>query len=113
MRKLLITGLLSFLSFQSVAAGRVVDAKVISIRVDLSGKAMVMFNKTVESSPDCVNPAYGNALAFDASTAGGKAILSLVISAKAIRSDITVYGAGTCGLFGGSNVETWNYGVSS
>lgn len=113
MRKLLIIGLLSVLSFQSLAAGRVVDAKVISIRVDLSGKAMVMFDKTVETSPDCVNPAYGNALAFDASTNGGLAILSLVLSAKAIKSDITVYGGGSCGLFGGSNVETWGYGVSS
>ncbi len=105
--------IISILAFSQVyAIGHVSLAKVIHVRVDSSGKGMVMFDKQIAGTPaTCAHVAYKNAFAIDMNTAGGKAALSLALTAKTTDSQITVYGLGVCGLYGGTNVESWNYGV--
>jgi hypothetical protein len=81
------------------------------VRVDQDGKGMVVFDTQVSNSPTCINQAYNNAFAFDASTAGGKAILATALTAKAMSASMNVYGTGACAIYYGNNVEDWYYGT--
>ena len=113
MKSILAIFLIIF-SCQSFAAGNVANAKIINVRVDENGKAMIIFDKDVSGTPPgCVHTAYKNAFAVDASTDGGKAVLTLALSTMSRKANISVYGKGVCGVYGGSYVETWSYGVSS
>lgn len=106
---LVVAGLL--FSSNVYAFGTVIDAIVTSIRVDDNGAAMIFFNKPIGGTPaTCVHPAYSSALGIDASTEGGKAVLSMALTAKTTGSLVTAHGFGTCGVYGGSNIETWNHG---
>lgn len=72
---------------------------------------MVIFDQPIGGDPaTCVHASYKNALAFDAATAGGKAILGVALAAKAAGATTTVYGTKTCGIY--SVVEDWMYGHS-
>ncbi|MCW8879702.1 MAG: hypothetical protein OQK04_15685 [Kangiellaceae bacterium] len=113
MKKIIAICLL-VLSCQSFAAGNVANAKIINVRVDDNGKAMIIFDRDVSGTPPgCVHSAYKNAFAIDASTDGGKAVLALALSTMSRKANISVYGQGVCGVYGGSYIETWSYGVSS
>ena len=73
---------------------------------------MVVFDQVVGGSPaTCVNPSYRNALAFDTTTGGGKAIMALALTAKTTGVSVVVYGSGICGIYG-AYVEDWSYGVA-
>ena len=103
---LLVTSLLS----GQASAGNIQDARVTWIRVDSSGIGMVFFDKTIASSPTCINAtAYKNALAFDSNTSGGKSILSSSIAAKAMGAVVVAYGKNTCAIFNGAHVEDMDY----
>jgi len=112
MKILISAALIMCCSSQAYAIGSVSNAKVSKIRVDSSGKVMVIFDQQVAGTPpSCVHAAYRNAFAIDASTSGGKAVLSWALTAKATGVPVTVIGLGACGVYGGTYVETWNYGV--
>ena len=51
-----------------------------------------------------------NAFGVNASTAGGQAVLSMALTAKATGSTVLVNGIGICGVYGGTKIETWNHG---
>lgn len=72
-----------------------------------------MFAQNISGTPaTCRHPsAYNNALAFDANTPGGKAILAIALSAKATGAPVSANGNGTCAVYGGAHVEDWDYGV--
>lgn len=54
------------------------DAKIVQVRVDVDGKAMIYFDQQVGNEPaTCVHNSYRNAFGVDASTKGGKAVLSM------------------------------------
>jgi len=73
---------------------------------------MVVFDQQVGGTPaTCVHPAYTNALSFNATTGGGRAIMALALTAKTTGVVVTVFGNGTCGIYGGAHVEDWSYGV--
>lgn len=95
---------------QSVfAAGAVNNAFVTSVRVNDNGRVVVYFDKNISGTPpSCVSSSMSNALAIDASTDGGKAVLSVVLTAKATGTAMHAFGLGTCPFFG---AEAWNYGV--
>ncbi len=72
---------------------------------------MIFFDQPIGGTPaTCVHDAYKSALGADASTEGGKAVLSMVLTAKATGAPVTVYGLGVCGVYGGQVIETWNHG---
>jgi hypothetical protein len=100
------------LSSQSFAAGTI-TATVTSVRVDSNGKGLVTFAQAIGGTPPgCVVGAYASALAFDATTAGGKAVLALALTAKATGVTVSAFGLGTCAVYG-SYVEDWNYGTAN
>lgn len=111
--RILISALLSIcISCLANAQGVVDSAKIIQVRIDQDGKGMVVFDRLIGGTPaTCVHPTYKNALSFDATTNGGKAIMAVALSAKATGVAVTAYGTGTCGIYGGAHVEDWSYGV--
>lgn len=93
-------------------SGDVNDALVTMIRIDANGKGMIYFDRPIENRPACAaEPAYYNALAFDANIAGGKAILSWALTAKATGSKVWVHGYSTCEIYGNGVVSSFDYGV--
>ena len=102
-----LTGLL--LSALALGAGYIPSAIVTGVRVDRNGKALVMFDRPVEGRAGCVIDYYANALAFNTNEAGGKAVLALVLAAKATGDPVRAYGTGDCATYGHS-VEDWEYG---
>jgi hypothetical protein len=99
--------LLGLLIGSHVLAAGYLTAHVIQVRVDRQGQGMVVFDATISGTqPSCVAAPYVNAFAFDANTAGGRAILSTALSAKATGSMVTVYGNAACSTYG-SYVEDW------
>jgi hypothetical protein len=98
------------LTNQALAAGSVINAKVTDVRIDADGKGMVIFDQLLGATPpSCAIPYYANALAFNASTAGGRAIMALALTAKATGAKTIVYGSGACGHYG-AYVEDWSTG---
>lgn len=79
------------------------------VRIDKDGRGFVGFTSSLSGRPACVDTGYENALSFDASTAGGKAIFSMLVAAKAVGSRIYAKGTGTCDNYVGV-VETWAWG---
>jgi hypothetical protein len=99
------------LSNDALALGYVYG-KVVSVRVDIDGRGMVAFDRPVGNQPaSCRVGTYENALAFDANTPGGKAVLATALAAKATGDLVAAYGTGNCNIYGGSYVEDWAYGV--
>jgi len=110
MKSLLSLLAAAMFALQATAAGNV-DAKVIQVRMDKNGWGMVIFDRALGGTqPNCVEAPYVNALAFDANTAGGRAIAAMALTAKATGSSITVYGTGACSVYG-AYLEDWSYGV--
>ena len=113
MNKFLLIIAIALCSFHAYAKEEIgsVDGNVVMVRVDHSGKGMVFFNINIGGTPPgCVHDSYKKAFAFDARTDGGKAVLAFALSAKATGSRVIAYGTGECGIYGGSVVETWDYG---
>ncbi len=101
----------SLLSVNALAAGALTAAKVVMVRVDKQGQGMLVFDQSVGGTPpSCVIAGYVNAMAFDANTSGGKAILAMALAAKASGSSVEVYGTGTCSIYG-NYVEDVNSGI--
>ncbi len=107
---LVMLGLL--LSFNASAAGSV-SAKVLLVRIDRGGQGMIVFDQPIGGTPPtCVVPAYSNAFAFDANTAGGRAIMAMALAAKASGSQVDAQGLGACPTYAGLYIEDISYGVS-
>jgi hypothetical protein len=109
MYRILVACLLVALVVDANAAGYVVDARVVQVRVDSDGRGMVIFDKPIVGTPPaCVIPLYSNSLAFGGP--GGKSVMAFALLAKATNMPLAVvYGMGTCNQYG-SVVEDWNYG---
>ncbi|WP_141333172.1 hypothetical protein [Myxococcus sp. AB025B] len=73
------------------------------IRIDSSGKGIIFLTLAVSGKPAC-GAILGSGWAFDTNTAGGRAILSSITSAKLAGRTVDIVGTGACGIYGG-NVE--------
>jgi len=101
------------LSSSGFANGNIVDY-VAQVRVDKSGAGMVIFKTNLSNSPTCaLGPGGGMpyALAFDANTAGGKAIQAMATAALLAGKKIEGNGTGFCTIYGGAWAEDWSYGL--
>jgi hypothetical protein len=111
MKKFLIGILALLVANVALAEGSFWNARITKIRVDQNGWGMVYFDvDALGTRPSCVASDTARALAFNANTAGGRAILALAESAKAQDAMLMVFGTGSCGVY--SNwIEDWSYGV--
>ncbi len=95
-----------------VLAGNITDF-VAQVRVDSTGKGMVIFKSNLLTSPSCAQEPSGgipSGLAFDTNTAGGRAIQSLATAALLAGKKLSAVGTGMCALYGNAWVEDWSYG---
>jgi hypothetical protein len=101
---------LVFVSTGAMATGLANKYSIDYVRVDNNGKGFVRFTSALQDTPaTCTNPTYANMLSFDSNTAGGQAILSLVLSAKASGAFISARGTGTCTIYN-NTMENWAWG---
>src|SRR5438876_8918493 len=92
----------------SANAAGTVTGLVVNIRVDADGRGMVQFDTTVSSQASC-GTALANSFGFDTKTAGGKAVLTLLTSAKLSGKKVQATGSGLCTVY--SNAEDYSSGV--
>ena len=85
--------------------------KVTQVRIDQDGRGIITFDTPVSSVAGCSHPAFNNALSFNASGAGGRAILAVALMAKSTGTPVNAIGSGVCAIYGGGNVEDWGYGI--
>jgi len=82
------------------------------VRVDKDGKGFVRFSGQLINPSDCIDETNGNflsALAFDTTTEGGRAIMSLALAAKASDKLVYAKGTGNCTIYG-NRLEDWSWG---
>lgn len=112
MIRYVIAFLIAVSIFNQALAGGAVTAKVVQVRIDQSGQGVVTFSQPLSgSTASCADSGYANALAFNTNTAAGKAIMALALAAKATGDTVSVYGTGTCSIYG-NWIEDWSYGVT-
>lgn len=107
--KMIMTSILFIMLVGNVFAGSISDAKVVRVRTDSNGRAMIFFNKAISGSPACVHPAYLTSVAIDTSTPGGKSALSVALTAKVSTATVRAYALGTCNVYGPETAEDLNY----
>lgn len=90
---------------EAAAYGTAHGYTVENVRVDRSGKGYVKFTTALGGEPAACVSGHTSHFAFDTNTAGGRAILSLVLSAQASKKKIHAKGAGECDIYG--VVESW------
>ena len=78
------------------SAGAVATAKVTSVRVESTGLGTVFFDKAITGSPACVPAGSPSRMSFDAKTDGGRAILSIALSAKTSERAVSATGTNSC-----------------
>ena len=117
LKRLAAMGLLSSLLSTCIAAwaapAAVSRLTVDVVRVDKSGKGYVIFDSPLAGDvAACRTSQYTRHLAFDANTAGGKAVLAAALAAKATGATMTAHSAGSCTNYGSAThgVEDWYYG---
>ena len=72
------------------------------VRVDADGRGMVQFDTPLNAAAGCCSGSTcSTTLAFDTRTAGGKAVLTLLTSAKLSGKRVAVTSAGTCTTYPG------------
>jgi len=71
-------------------------AKVISVRVDSSGFALVGFTGQQGTPPACVGASYPGFYYFNPTTDVGKAFLAVLLNARSYGYLVNIYGSGTC-----------------
>lgn len=95
----------------SWAVGQINAAEIIQVRVDRSGKGYIKFNSSLINTPaSCIQSGYENVLAFNTNEPGGRAILSLALSAHASGKKINATGTGSCAVYG--VIEDWDWGYA-
>ena len=103
---------IALLTVANASASGTVAGRVVNVRIDNTGKGIVYFDQNVAGSPSCVMPTYENAMAFDTSTAAGKAIMARALAAKATGDVLKAQGTGTCTIYGNAwaeDVENFDY----
>lgn len=98
LRSILIALSLSAIS-STAFSGSVGGAKVTSIRVDANGFGIITFSTSLTSPAACMNPYYANALAINANTSGGKALLAAALFARGKNTTVYAWGTGACNLY--------------
>ena len=92
----------------SFAEGIATSLTVHRVRIDASGMGYVWFASALTGTPAPCGTSHPNQLSFDTTTDGGKAILSMALSAKMSGKSISASGTNSCE--GYNSVERWSVG---
>lgn len=88
-----------------------VTGNIIEVRIDKSGRGMVTFNQPLAGEvAACRHSGNSQSLAFDTNTSAGRAILALVLAAKATGETVTASSTGDCSIYDNNWVEDWESG---
>jgi hypothetical protein len=105
LRNILIALSLSAISSLAFSAGGG-SGKVVAVRVDATGFGIATFSNLITTPSACAiaysNHFYKDSMAFNANTAGGRAILAALLFAQGKSSNIYVAGTGACTTYGGA-----------
>jgi len=100
---------LSIFTQNAIAVGNAEMYEVDFVRVDKSGFGYVKFKNNLTGTPaSCTQAGYESVLAFNTNEEGGKAILSIVLSAQASGKKLLARGTGACAIYG--VMEQWDWG---
>jgi hypothetical protein len=110
MKSVLCVFILAFSSVLVRAEGVANLYEVDFVRVDKSGLGYVKFTANLGGTPPTCGTAngYPQALSFNTNDSGGKAILSIALTAKASGKKIFAVGTNLCDHYG--VMEQWNWG---
>lgn len=100
---------LSVVSSSIQAVGLANQFEIEFVRVDRTGKGYVQFKQELVGEPASCASTYPKALAFDVNTAGGNAILSAALTAKASNAKVYAKGTGQCTIYGVMEMWDWGY----
>jgi hypothetical protein len=64
------------------------------------GVVLVFTNGSRSGIPACSNPGFTTRWALDATTSSGQVAYALLLSARALREQVTLYGTGSCSVLG-------------
>lgn len=112
MKSLMFAGFLALACAHASAAnfGYADTFSVDYVRVDNNGYGYVQFTAPLAGTPAaCTQPDYAKVLSFDTNTAAGKAILALVLQAKATDAKVFAKGTGDCPIYGVMEKWSWGY----
>jgi len=110
MMRLIVLFVLVIFSGSAFSDGIADTLDVDFVRVDHTGFGYVEFKTNLVGTPaSCTQSGYTKSLAFDANTAGGKAIMSLALAAKTSGRKILARGTGACAIYG--VMEQWAWGI--
>lgn len=89
--------------------GQATNFGVLVVRADRSGVGFVKFDQPLVASPaSCISGGHTSHLSFDLNTPGGRAAMSVALTAHATGKKIAAWGTGTCDEYG--LIESWNFG---
>ncbi len=114
MKSFILATLLALFASQASAVGIANYYTVDFVRIEGNGYGYVQFTSPLvapsgSTVAPCTNQAdYNHALAFDTNTPAGRAVMVLVMQAKATGAKIYARGTGTCTTY--SMVEQWGWG---
>lgn len=93
--------------FSLTYAHGLVDAHIVEVRVDNNGKTIVTFDSDINHQPPACSGNNHRVMAFDATTEGGKAMLSLALTAHSTQKLVRGRGTGVCTVW--NSIETVGY----
>lgn len=91
----------------SANAGSAQGGTISAVTFTSNGTVSFMHSGQRVGVPGCVPPSLTQRWGFDASTAGGKVMLSGLLAAYAANKSVGIYGTGACSLWGDTETMSW------
>ncbi len=110
MKSFLMAVVLALMTSQALAVGVADVYQVDYVRIDSNNRGYVQFTSPLIGDPaTCTNKQYyANVLTFDLNTPSGRAVLALVLQAKATGAKVYAKGRGVCETY--NIAEDWSWG---
>lgn len=100
---IVITFFLNAFLTEGALASNTSSGKIGKVAISADGHVHAAFLGSRTTIPSCQSTVFPQTFGFDASTAKGQAILSIILTDRALGKSVIVYGRETCTAF--SNIE--------
>lgn len=95
-KKFLAAAALALLSFSPASASSAMGGYVTGFATLSNGVVLVFSDGNRPGPPGCSNTGFPNRWAINANTTMGQAVLSVLLTARALHEPVRFYGTGTC-----------------